>query len=161
MQAPTTGGREQLPAALFFWLLLWGPPAARAAALSLEHQQLVQAIERHDLATPYIVINTQDNLILLREGEQVLRQAVCATGSGRKLEGAKRWHRWTFDTPKGRFAIRRKVADPLWTRPTWFFVENDEEIPHFRRGPEAVPTRGLGHVRIVLPQGFYDPRHAL
>ena len=85
MQALTTGGRELLPAALFFFVLWWGPPAAGASALRLEHQQLVQAIERRDLDTPYIVINTQDNLILLREGEQVLRQAACATGSVRYI----------------------------------------------------------------------------
>ena len=82
LQASITGGRELLPVALFFFALLWGVPAARASALSLERQRLVQAVERHDIATPYIVINTQDNLILLREGEQVLRQAACATGSG-------------------------------------------------------------------------------
>ena len=126
----------------------------RASALSLEHQQLVQAVERRDLATPYIVINTQDNLILLREGEQVLRQAACATGSGRKLEGAKRWHRWTFDTPKGRFAIRRKVADPLWTRPTWYFVENDEEIPIFAEDPRRFQRGVLGSYALYFLKDF-------
>jgi len=139
---------------LFFFTLLWGPPAARASALSLEHQQLVQAVERRDLATPYIVINTQDNLILLREGEQVLRQAACATGSGRKLEGVKRWHRWTFDTPKGRFAIRRKVADPLWTRPTWYFVENDEEIPIFAEDPRRFQYGVLGSYALYFLKDF-------
>ena len=154
LQASTTGGRGLFPAALFFWVLLWGPPAASASALSLEHQQLVQAVEHHDLATPYIVINTQDNLILLRDGEQVLRQAACATGSGRKLEGTKRWHRWTFDTPKGRFAIRRKVADPLWTRPTWFFVENDEEIPIFAEDPRRFQRGVLGTYALYFLKDF-------
>ena len=143
-----------LPVALFFLALLWGPPAARASALWLEHQQLVQAVERHDLDTPYIVIDTQDNLILLREGEQVLRQAACATGSGRKLEGAKRWHRWTFDTPKGRFAIRRKVADPLWIRPTWYFIENDEEIPIFAEDPRRFQRGVLGAYALYFLKDF-------
>lgn len=154
MQALTTGGRELLSAALFFFILWSGPLAAGASALSVEHQQLVQAIEGHDLATPYLVINTQDNLIALREGEQVLRQAACATGSGRKLEGTKRWHRWTFDTPKGRFAIRRKVADPLWTRPTWFFVENDEEIPIFAEDPRRFQRGVLGAYALYFLKDF-------
>ena len=154
LQASITGGRELLPVALFFFALLWGPPAARASALWLEHQQLVQAVERHDLTTPYIVINTQDNLILLRDGEQVLRQATCATGSGRKLEGAKRWHRWTFDTPKGRFAIRRKVADPLWIRPTWYFIENDEEIPIFAEDPRRFQRGVLGAYALYFLKDF-------
>ncbi len=126
----------------------------RASALWLEHQQLVQAVEHHELTTPYIVINTQDNLILLRDGEQVLRQADCATGSGRKLEGAKRWHRWTFDTPKGRFAIRRKVADPLWIRPTWYFIENDEEIPIFAEDPRRFQRGVLGAYALYFLKDF-------
>ena len=135
MQALITGGRELLPVALFFFWLLWEPLAARASALSLEHQQLVQAVEHRDLATPYIVINTQDNLILLREGEQVLRQAACATGSGR-------------------FAIRRKVADPLWTRPTWYFVENDEEIPIFAEDPRRFQRGVLGSYALYFLKDF-------
>ena len=122
--------------------------------LEQEYRQLVQAVESWNPPTPYIVINTQDNQLLLREGDRIVRQAVCATGSGRKLEGNKRWHRWTFDTPKGRFAIRRKVADPVWIRPTWDFIENAEEIPVFAEDRRRFQYGVLGEYALYFLQDF-------
>ena len=134
--------------------LLGATPAAELDAHKREYRRLLRAIEVRDPATPYIVINTQDNLLLLREGSQVLRQAVCATGSGRKLEGDKRWHRWTFDTPKGRFAVRRKVVDPLWIRPTWDFIENGEEIPVFAEDRRRFQYGVLGEYALYFLKDF-------
>ena len=133
---------------------LGATPAAELDVHKREYRRLVQAIEARDPATPYIVINTQDKLLLLREGNQVLRQAVCATGSGRKLEGDKRWHRWTFDTPKGRFAVRRKVVDPLWIRPTWDFIENGEEIPVFAEDRRRFQYGVLGEYALYFLKDF-------
>ncbi len=133
---------------------LGATPAAELDAHKREYRRLLRAIEVRDPATPYIVINTQDNLLLLREGSQVLRQAVCATGSGRKLEGDKRWHRWTFDTPKGRFAVRRKVVDPLWIRPTWDFIENGEEIPVFAEDRRRFQYGVLGEYALYFLKDF-------
>ena len=130
---------------------------ARQAPLSeleLEHRQLVQAISNKTPTTPYIVIDTQDNRLLLRRGDEILRQAVCATGSGRKLEGDKRWHRWTFATPTGRFAIARKVADPLWIRPTWDFIENAEEIPIFAEDRRRFRYGVLGEYALYFLEDF-------
>jgi L,D-transpeptidase YbiS len=127
---------------------------AEFTALEQEHRQLVQAVEGWNPPTPYIVINTQDNQLLLRDGNRVVRQAVCATGSGRKLEGDKRWHRWTFDTPKGRFAVRRKVADPIWIRPTWDFIENAEQIPIFAEDRRRFQYGVLGEYALYFLQDF-------
>jgi L,D-transpeptidase YbiS len=127
---------------------------AEFTALEQEHRQLVQAVEGWNPPTPYIVINTQDNQLLLRDGSRVVRQAVCATGSGRKLEGDKRWHRWTFDTPKGRFAVRRKVADPIWIRPTWDFIENAEQIPIFAEDRRRFQYGVLGEYALYFLQDF-------
>jgi len=133
---------------------LGAPPVAELDAHKREYQRLVQAIEAWNPATPYLVINTQDNLLLLREGNQILHQAVCATGSGRKFEGDKRWHRWTFDTPKGRFAVRRKVVDPLWIRPTWDFIENGEEIPIFAEDRRRFQYGVLGEYALYFLKDF-------
>ena len=51
---------------------LGATPVAELDAHKREYQRLVQAIEAWNPATPYLVINTQDNLLLLREGNQVL-----------------------------------------------------------------------------------------
>ncbi len=133
---------------------LGATPVAELDAHKREYQRLVQAIEAWNPATPYLVINTQDNLLLLREGNQILHQAVCATGSGRKFEGDKRWHRWTFDTPKGRFAVRRKVVDPLWIRPTWDFIENGEEIPIFAEDRRRFQYGVLGEYALYFLKDF-------
>lgn len=98
-----------------------------------EYRRLLERIEDRRPAQPYIVIDTQDNRLLLRGGDdEVLQEAVCATGSGRKFEGPKKWkHNWIFDTPKGRFSIRRKVEAPVWIKPEWAFLEEGAEIPVF------------------------------
>ena len=144
---------------LLLALTLGSAVAAQAAESSLdslrrEHRQLVQEIDLHAPDTPYIVIDTQDNRLLLREDDQVLREAVCATGSGRKFEGEKRWHRWTFDTPTGRFAVRRKVADPLWIRPTWDFIEAAEEIPVFAEDRRRFQYGVLGEYALYFLKDF-------
>ena len=124
------------------------------AELRAEHQDLLRAVRRSAPKTPYVVVDTQDNLLLLRDGHQVWRRAVCATGSGRKLEGRKKWHRWTFDTPKGRFSVRRKVEDPLWIRPTWDFIETGEEIPIFAEDPRRFQRGVLGEYALYFSKDY-------
>ena len=161
-------GRDSFPAVLYFrsmiiviWLLLLSLLVRATSAapnsvdeLAQEHQRLVAAVADHEPSTPYIVINTQENLLLLHAGDQVLRRAMCATGSGRKLEGNKRWHRWTFDTPKGRFAVQRKVADPIWIRPTWDFIEQAEEIPIFAEDRRRFQYGVLGEYALYFLKDF-------
>lgn len=148
----------QMIAILISALVLCVPPVqatqASLAELTSEHRRLLRAIEDQTPQTPYIVINTHDNQLLLRQGDAVLRQATCATGSGRKLEGEKRWHRWTFDTPKGRFAIARKVVDPLWIRPTWDFIESAEEIPVFAEDRRRFQYGVLGAYALYFLKDF-------
>ena len=140
---------------------LWANSAAAAgeqagaAELHLERQRLLRTIRGHSLPTPYIVINTQENLLLLKDGPRVLRSALCATGSGRRLEGPKRWkHKWVFDTPKGRFAVLRKVEDPLWIKPEWAFVEAGEEIPIFAEDRRRFQRGVLGRYALYFARDY-------
>lgn len=129
-------------------------------ALRAEHRRLLRAVRARAPADPYIVINTQDNLLLLRAASNVLREVVCATGSGRKLEWYKAWQRrkawddWKFDTPKGRFSILRKVEDPLWIKPVWHFVESDEEVPVFAEDPRRFQRGVLGSYALYFLKDF-------
>ena len=125
------------------------------ARLRAEHRDLLRAVRGSGPTAPYIVINTQDNLLLLRTPDRILRQSACATGSGRKLEGPKRWkHRWVFDTPTGRFSILRKVQDPLWTKPEWVFVEGGEQIPVFAEDPRRFQRGVLGRYALYFLKDF-------
>ncbi len=119
-----------------------------------ERRQLLLALEGREQVAPYIVIDTQGNKLQLREGDEILRQAICATGSGRKLEGQKSWHRWKFTTPKGRFSVLRKVEDPLWIRPIWDFIENDEEIPIFAEDRRRFQRGVLGEYALYFLRDY-------
>ncbi len=116
--------------------------------------QLRAAVRARLFSDTYIVIDTQDNRLQLRRDGQVEREAICATGSGRKLEGEKKWHKWQFNTPKGRFAIERKAQDPLWIRPVWDFIENNEAIPIFAEDSRRFQRGVLGEYALYFAPDY-------
>ncbi len=125
-------------------------------ALKSERDQLLERLKRAEQETPYIVIDTRDNELILRDADhRTLRNAVCATGAARKLEGPKTWkHKWEFSTPTGRFSLLRKVADPIWTKPEWFFVEASEEIPIFAEDPRRFQRGVLGEYALYFAKDY-------
>lgn len=131
-----------------------GANESELVVLKAEYRELLRAIRRQRPEMPYLVIDTHDNRLLLRQGEQVLHEAVCATGNGRKLEGRKRWHRWVFETPRGRFRVLRKVEDPLWIRPVWDFIEADEEIPVFAEDRRRFQRGILGEYAFYFAKDY-------
>ena len=128
----------------------------RAPALDqkAERQRLLAAVRTQEHSGLYIVIDTQTNRLQLRRGKDVVREAVCATGSGRILKGKKRWHQWQFYTPKGRFSILRKEEDPLWIRPVWDFIENGEEIPIFAEDRRRFQRGVLGEYALYFASDY-------
>tara|TARA_Y100001978_G_scaffold134185_1_gene120005 strand:+ start:5865 stop:6443 length:579 start_codon:yes stop_codon:yes gene_type:complete len=128
----------------------------RASALDqkAERQRLLAAVRTQEHSGLYIVIDTQTNRLQLRRGKDVVREAVCATGSGRILKGKKRWHQWQFYTPKGRFSILRKEEDPLWIRPVWDFIENGEEIPIFAEDRRRFQRGVLGEYALYFASDY-------
>jgi len=129
-------------------------PAVSGAA-SREYLRLLREIETRQLQTPYLVIDTRDNEVVLRDGPTVVHRFAAATGSGRKLQGPRKWRRpWSFQTPTGRFAVQRKVADPLWIKPEWAFVESGSEIPVFAEDPRRFQRGALGDYAIYFAADF-------
>lgn len=135
-----------------------GPAVAGSPGLVLlrvEHGDLLRRLDRLGPQTPYLVVDTRQNRVLLRDREHaVLREATCASGAARRFEGPKPKHRWDFATPKGRFAILRKVADPLWTKPEWFFVETGEEIPIFAEDRRRFQRGVLGEYALYFAKEY-------
>jgi L,D-transpeptidase YbiS len=77
----------------------------------------------------YIVIDSYRNrLHLLRDGE-LLRSAVCSTGTGIVLRDPRNGRTWVFDTPLGERVIERKVKNPVWAKPDWAFIEEGQLPP--------------------------------
>lgn len=82
---------------------------------------------------PYIVVDTnaKPNRIFLKEGPQTLLDAICSTGKGDTLRDDK-GKVWIFRTPLGVRTVKRKKLDPIWTKPDWAFIEDNEPIPKDR-----------------------------
>ncbi|MDI6792928.1 MAG: L,D-transpeptidase [bacterium] len=77
----------------------------------------------------YIVIDTAVNRLYLRNGQDVIKEAVVSTGSGGILNDPTGNRKWVFDTPRGVLTVRGKKTNPVWTKPDWAFIEEGEPVP--------------------------------
>ena len=144
-------------------LLLVGPlaakdtpePVAGVQVLRQQQAELLIQLQMREPATPYVVIDTQDNRLMLRSrAHRQLREAACATGAGRRFEGPKRRHRWQFATPKGRFRVLRKERDPMWIKPEWAFVESNQKIPVFAEDRRRFQRGVLGEYALYFAREY-------
>ena len=100
----------------------------------------------------YLVIDTGANRMFLMKDAQVLREAMVSTGSGVRLSDPDKPRSWVFDTPRGEFQVRRKINEPVWTKPDWAFVEAGEDMP--RSWTERVEEGVLGDFALDLGDGY-------
>src|SRR5262245_61455295 len=77
----------------------------------------------------YVVVDTGKNRLYLMNGPKIVREAVVSTGSGFRLVDVAGKRVWVFNTPRGEFAVQRKIVNPVWTKPDWAFIEDGEPIP--------------------------------
>jgi lipoprotein-anchoring transpeptidase ErfK/SrfK len=80
-----------------------------------------------------------NNLYLFKDG-QLVTKSPAATGSEKLLKHGSRV--WLFRTPQGHLKVLRKIADPIWKKPDWAYVEAGETVP-----PPNSPKRNIkGHL---------------
>lgn len=116
--------------------------AARAA-------ETLAAIEPSGL---YIVIDSYRNrLHLYRDGE-LLRSAVCSTGTGIVLKDPRNGRTWIFDTPLGERVIERKQRNPVWAKPDWAFIEEGQLPPTDPN--ERFDGFSLGDYALYMGEGY-------
>lgn len=101
---------------------------------------------------PYIVVDQTNNRLYLKEGERVLREAVCSSGSGMVLRDTEKGRIWVFDTPKGVFQIQKKVRNPVWIKPDWAFIEEGKRPP--ARASDRLEYGTLGEYALYLGDGY-------
>jgi L,D-transpeptidase ErfK/SrfK len=121
--------------------------------LDKKNSRLVNQIKALAPSDVYIVVDTAQNILYLKNGNQFTRKVVVSTGNGNvltELTGSKR--SWTFDTPKGEFAVKNMRTDPLWTSPDWEFISKDEEIP--RNKADRIQEGVLGDYALDLGDGY-------
>ncbi len=127
-------------------------PADRAA-IEARNQALRKKLAGFAPKTPYIVIDTARNRLFYRKGEQVLREAVVSTGSGVLLREPNGKRSWTFDTPRGEYAVRSKATNPMWIKPDWAFIEEGEPLPSDYG--DRVEEGTLGDYALGIGNGYF------
>jgi L,D-transpeptidase YbiS len=102
----------------------------------------------------YIIVDTGKNTLYLKKDNEILRKAVISTGNGNILtEPGGKNRTWTFDTPRGEFAVKYKLKDPTWLKPDWAFIEEGEEIP--KQVGDRVEEDVLGEYAMGFGNGYF------
>ncbi len=102
----------------------------------------------------YLVVDTAQNRVYLRDGIKTLYEAVASTGSGmalldpRKPEGG-----WKFETPRGVFRITHKLKNPFWVKPDWAFIEEGVPIP--LKEDDRIESGVLGDYALGFGKGYF------
>jgi L,D-transpeptidase YbiS len=100
----------------------------------------------------YVVVDTHRNRLQVRRGGELLREAVCSTGSGVRLRDPRNGREWIFDTPSGEVKVWRKRRNPVWIKPDWAFIEEGFEPPRGMR--DRVDDYSLGDYALDMPDGY-------
>lgn len=77
----------------------------------------------------YVVVDTHANKLRVYKDGELLREAICSTGSGTVLTDPRNGKQWVFDTPYGERKVQRKTRDPIWYKPDWAFIEEGQLPP--------------------------------
>jgi lipoprotein-anchoring transpeptidase ErfK/SrfK len=110
----------------------------------------IEALQPKDL---YIVVDTASNILYLNEGRRTIRKVTISCGSGGILIDPSGKRKWIFETPKGKFTIQSKYANPTWIKPDWAFVEEGKMIPKniMDRAEDGV----LGEYALGFGNGYF------
>jgi L,D-transpeptidase YbiS len=100
----------------------------------------------------YIVVDTSENRLYVKKGEETLHAAACSTGSGGLLKDPDTGRQWIFHTPRGKFQVIRKAEDPVWTKPDWAFVEEGKPVPE--KWSERRDHDTLGDYALYFGDGY-------
>jgi L,D-transpeptidase ErfK/SrfK len=122
-------------------------------ALESKVQKLEQALAHQYPGGPVILEDTSRSQITLRLATRIIVQGTCSTGNGMELADAAGKRSWTFDTPRGFFRVVSKVANPVWLRPDWSFIEEGEPIP--KDASKRAMANVLGDYAIAFGDGFF------
>jgi L,D-transpeptidase YbiS len=115
-------------------------------------RRVAQRLEALRPKGPYIIIDTYRNRLRVYDGTELLREAVCSTGSGTILVHPSGKRTWTFDTPLGERRVIRKVRNPVWSKPDWAFIEEGFQPPN--NPNERIDRVSLGDYALYLGDGY-------
>ena len=128
------------------------PSTREAARLLAEQQRLEATLRRKVPRGPWIVIDQTHDRFRLMRGDDTVVEAPCSAGSGMVLKEGTGGRVWVFDTPRGRFEILAKLANPVWRKPDWAFVEEGEPIP--KDPADRLEYGSLGEYALYFGNGY-------
>jgi hypothetical protein len=129
-----------------------GPATREAARLLAEQQRLEAALRRKVPRGSWIVIDQTHDRFRLMRGDDTVLEAPCSAGSGMVLKEGTGGRVWVFDTPRGRFEVLSKLANPVWRKPDWAFVEDGEPIP--KDPGDRLEYGSLGEYALYFGNGY-------
>ncbi len=127
---------------------------ASQAQLQADIEQLESALSHYRTQNPYVVIDTHLNKLQIRQNDEIIHQAICATGSGKILLHPQKQNTWKFNTPQGLWHVKRKVTNPIWAKPIWAFVESGDTAPVLPWAFRRLDQTTLGDYALELGDGY-------
>src|SRR5215212_3303032 len=100
---------------------------------------------------PVITIDVSTNQAYLFNDGELVKKSPAATGSDKILR--HRGIAWWFRTPRGRHKVLRKIADPVWHKPDWAFIEEGKRVPP-PDSPRRLVKGKLGKYALDLGEGI-------
>jgi L,D-transpeptidase YbiS len=118
-------------------------------------KRAVRAVETLAAVRPgglYVVVDSYRNRLHLYKDGELLRSAVCSTGTGIVLKDPRNGRTWIFDTPLGERVIERKQKNPVWAKPDWAFIEEGQLPPTDPN--ERFDGFSLGDYALYMGEGY-------
>ncbi|HBP88892.1 MAG TPA: L,D-transpeptidase [Nitrospirales bacterium] len=101
-----------------------------------------------------ILVDISRHRLFVKEGDHILHEAIASTGRGNILADPRNPERtWTFETPKGTFAIESKLEKPVWIRPDWAFIEQGDPVPD--KMADRLKPGVLGRYALGFGNGYF------
>ncbi len=122
------------------------------ALLEVQNRGLRNMLKAEDEDDVYLVVDTENNRLTMRQGGTVLLTAVVGTGSRQSVE-SETGRDWYFESPTGSLTVLGKERNPVWIRPDWSYVEENMPVPP-ENDPERIVRDVLGKYALLLGNGY-------
>jgi L,D-transpeptidase YbiS len=123
-----------------------------AALLEEENQGLKNMLRDAEDGELYLVVDTENNRLSMRQGGAVLLTAIVGTGS-RQFVKEETGRNWYFESPAGSLTVLGKERNPVWIRPDWSYVEENMPVPP-ENDPDRIVRGVLGKYALLLGNGY-------
>ncbi len=123
-----------------------------AARLEDENHGLRNMLAPMDDDEVYLVVDTENNRLTMRQGKNVLLTAKVGTGSRQTVE-EETGRGWYFESPTGSLTVLDKERNPVWIRPDWSYAEENMPVPD-EHDPERIVRGVLGKYALILGNGY-------